>query len=76
MSIKKFLNLTEVENALNDPDFLSDLEKSASPIDILELPPDTVDSATDKEDIDKHNLDDNCPKDIPGSVEIHAAATN
>ena len=43
---------------------------------IVELPPDTVDSVTDEEDIDENNLDDNCLKDIAGSVEIHMAVTD
>ena len=76
MSIKKSLSFAEIENALNDHDFLSDLKESEFPIDIVQLPPDTVDCVTYEEDIDENNLDDNCPKDVPGSVEIQAAATN
>ena len=48
MSIKKFLSLAKVDNALNDPSILSDLGKSESPINIAELPFDTVDCVTDK----------------------------
>ena len=48
MSIKKFLSLAKVDNTLNDPDFLSDLEESESPINIVGFPPDTVDSVTDE----------------------------
>ena len=55
MGIKKFLSFAEVENALNDSDFLSNLEESESSINIVELPPDTVDRATDEEDIAESN---------------------
>ena len=55
MSIKKFLSLAKVEKALNDHDFRSDLEESESPINIVELSLDTVDSVPDEDDIDKNN---------------------
>ena len=43
MSIKKFSSLAKVENALNNADFLCDLEESEFLIDIVKLTLDTVD---------------------------------
>ena len=43
-------------------------------IDIVELPPDTVDDLSHREDLDDNSMDDEIPTDIPAHVEIHHEA--
>ncbi|KAG8304108.1 hypothetical protein J6590_102349 [Homalodisca vitripennis] len=67
---RQVLKLNEIEELVNDPEFIDyiDLE---SHIDIVQLPPDTVDDVSDLEEIDYSILDDTLPTDVPGKVELH-----
>lgn len=74
MGTRKFLTLMEVEEMVNDPNFLNGDDDESETIDIVALPPENVDVVSDVEDIDENVLEDTQPKDVPGNVEIHSSA--
>ena len=59
MARRKFLSLSEIEELVNDPNFQSNLLESDDEetcTDIVELPPESVDVVSDKEEIDEDDL--------------------
>ena len=59
MARRKFLSLSENEEFVNDPNLQSKLLESNDEetcTDIVELPPESVDVVSDKEEIDEDNL--------------------
>ncbi|XP_017795699.1 PREDICTED: piggyBac transposable element-derived protein 3-like [Habropoda laboriosa] len=75
MGTRKFFTLAELEDAVNDPNFFESDDDGAT-VDIVELPPDKVDIVSDIEDTDENTLEDSCPKDVPGRLEVHSSALN
>ncbi|KAF6198071.1 hypothetical protein GE061_007817 [Apolygus lucorum] len=78
MKVKQYWTLNELQDAMQDPDFLNQFEdeggidEEADHIDIVQLPPQTVDVVSDNEEVDEDDLlDDSPPKDVPGTLEIH-----
>ena len=74
MARRKFLSLSEIEELVNDPNFQIDLLESDDEetfIDIVELPPESVDIVSDEEEIDEDDLGEQHPIEIAGSVEVH-----
>ena len=61
---------------INDEKFLAsnDDDFDDTMIDIVELPPDTVDDFSDCKDLDDNRMDDEIPTNVPGHVEIHHEA--
>ncbi|KAF6209819.1 hypothetical protein GE061_015570 [Apolygus lucorum] len=73
MKVKQYWTLNELQDAMQDPDFLNQFEdeggidEEADHIDIVQLPPQTVDVVSDNEEVDEDDLlDDSPPKDVPG----------
>ena len=73
MGTRKFFTLAELEDAVDDPNFFESDDDGAI-VDIVELPPDKVDIVSDIEDIDETTLEDSCPRDVPGRLEVHSSA--
>lgn len=73
MGTRKFLSLAELEEIISDENFFEDEDGDAA-IDIVELPPDDVDIMSDVEEIDETLLEDSCPNDVPGKLEVHSSA--
>lgn len=73
MGTRRFLSLRELEAILEDPAFFEDDDNDSSPIDIVELPPDSVDNVSDEENIDDNVLEDTYSTDVPGAVELHSS---
>ena len=73
MARERTLSIKEIQEMINDEKFLAsnDDDFDDTMIDIVELPPDTVDDLSDREDLDDNSMDDEIPTDVPGHVEIH-----
>nr|XP_049583034.1 piggyBac transposable element-derived protein 3-like [Syngnathus scovelli]XP_049583035.1 piggyBac transposable element-derived protein 3-like [Syngnathus scovelli]XP_049583037.1 piggyBac transposable element-derived protein 3-like [Syngnathus scovelli] len=73
MAGRKFLQLRQIKELVTDPTFQRELLDSddETTIDIVELPPDSVDVVSDVEDIDEDDLGEQFPSEVPGHVEIH-----
>ena len=71
MGTRKFFTLAELEDAVDDPNFFESDDDGAT-VDIVELPPDKVDIVSDIEGIDETTLEDSCPRDVPGRLEVHS----
>ena len=68
--------MKEIQEMINDEKFLAnnDDDFDDTMIDIVELPPDTDDDLSDREDLDDNSMDNEIPTDVPGHVEIHHEA--
>lgn len=64
--------MTELKDAVNDPNFFESDDDGAT-VYIVELPPDKVNIVSDIEDIDENTLEDSCPRDVPGRLEVHSS---
>ena len=71
---KTVITLSELEAIVNNPCF-DDENDFEGRMDIVELPPATVDIVSDEEEIDEDDLGKQSPKDITGCIEIHDTAT-
>lgn len=72
MSARKFLTLAELEaaiEALSDDELESIDHKSF--LDIVQLPPNTVDAVTDLEDFEEDEIDEDCRRDLATEIELH-----
>ena len=76
MARERTLSLKEIQEMINDKKFLAsnDDHFDDAMIDIVELPSDTVDDLSDREDLDDNSMDDEIPTDVPEHVEIHHEA--
>ena len=72
---KTVITLSELEAIVNDPCFDDEENDFKGRIDIVELPPATVDVVSDEEEIDKDDLGEQSSKDITGCIEIYDTAT-
>ncbi|GFT53716.1 hypothetical protein NPIL_96341 [Nephila pilipes] len=75
MGTKKFFTFAELQETVNDPNFFESDDDGATVV-IDELPPNKVEIVSDMEDIDENTLEDSCPRDVPGRLEIHSSALN
>ena len=68
--------MKELFQMINDKNFLAvdDNKLNDSMIDIVELPPDTVDGLLDHEELDDNNMDNEVPPGVKRHAEIHHAA--
>ena len=71
MSRKIFQTMKELEEFWENDFNPSDDEYTDDPIDIVELPPETVDAVSDLEDLEEDLLVDTFPKDVQGTIELH-----
>lgn len=72
MAGRQFLHLGDLEDIINDPNFLDSIDfEDDNNIDIVQLPPDNVDQVSDHEEIDEDLLEDTIPCDVPGKLELH-----
>lgn len=72
MAQRQFYHLYELEDLMNDPNFIDSIDfDDDNNIEIVQLPPDRVDQVSDNEDIDDNVMDDMLPRDVPGKVELH-----
>ncbi|KAF6210059.1 hypothetical protein GE061_015815 [Apolygus lucorum] len=76
MKVKQYWTLNELQDVMQDPDFLNQFEdeggidEEADHIDIVQLPPQTVDVVSDNEEVDEDDLlDDSPPKDVPDGAD-------
>ena len=76
MSKKKHLTLEEIESLVNDPAIHEEFDDDNGPIDIVALPPDTIDVISDEEDIDEDNLIEQNIAEVPGHIEVHYHAND
>ena len=76
MARERTLSMKEIQEMINDEKFLASNDDDFDDImiDIVELPPDTVDDLSDREDLDDNSMEDEIPTDVPGHVEIHHEA--
>ncbi|GFT45317.1 hypothetical protein NPIL_24761 [Nephila pilipes] len=73
MDPRKFFTLSELEDAMNDPNFFESDDDGAD-VDIVEFPPDEADVVSDVEDIGQNTLEDSCPRRVPGRLEAYSSA--
>ena len=63
MGTSKFFTLAELQDAVDDPNFFESDDDGA-----------TVDIVSDIEGIDETTLEDSCPRDIPGRLQVRSSA--
>ena len=72
---KTVITLSELEAIVNDSCFDDKENNFEGRIDIVVLPPATVDAVSDEEEIDEDDLGEQSPKNITGCIKIHDTAT-
>ncbi|GFU05398.1 hypothetical protein NPIL_64991 [Nephila pilipes] len=71
----RFCTPIELEGTVNDPNFLESDDDDAT-VDIVEPPRDKIDIVSGIEYSDDNTLEDSCPRDVPGRLEVHSSILN